>query len=180
MGSWEHPSLYLSISGRASQETAISASCEHALLDIYNSVWDWYKGWITRWGKLWKAFPLVSAPHFVSIFAPVNILFPFLRRTKVPTLWSSFFLSFMWSVNCIFVIPSFGANLSVSAYHMCSFVIGLPHSGYFLVPSICLRISWIHCFLKLISNPFFNVPQFLYPFFCWRRSWSFPASGYYK
>jgi hypothetical protein len=40
-----------------------------------------------------------------------------LRRTEAPTLWSSFFLSFMWSVNCILVIWSFGANihLSVSA-----------------------------------------------------------------
>ena len=32
----------------------------------------------------------------------------------------------MWSVNCILAIPSFGANihLSVSAYHVCSFVSG--------------------------------------------------------
>jgi hypothetical protein len=54
-----------------------------------------------------------------------------LRRTEAPTLRSSFFLSFMWSVNCILGIWSFGANihLSVSAYHVCSFVIGLPHSG---------------------------------------------------
>jgi hypothetical protein len=30
-------------------------------------------------------------------------------------------------------------HLSVSVYHVCSFVIGLPHSRrYFLVPSICL------------------------------------------
>jgi hypothetical protein len=35
----------------------------------------------------------------------------------------------------------------VSAYHVCSFAIGLPHSGwYFLFPSICLRILWSHCF----------------------------------
>ena len=34
----------------------------------------------------------------------------------------------------------------VSAYHVCSFVTGLPQSGwYFLVPSICLSISW-SCF----------------------------------
>jgi hypothetical protein len=45
--------------------------------------------------------------------------------------WSSFFLRFMWSVNCILDIPSFWANthLSVSVYHVCSFVTGLPHSG---------------------------------------------------
>jgi hypothetical protein len=43
-------------------------------------------------------------------------------------------LSFMWSVNCILGIPSFRAHnhLSVSIYHMCSFVIGLLHSGWYL------------------------------------------------
>ena len=72
-----------------------------------------------------------------------------LRRTKVSTLWSSFFLSFMFSVNCILVIWSFWASihLPVSAYHVFSFVFGLPHSGwYFLVLSICLRryfLVWI-------------------------------------
>jgi hypothetical protein len=53
-----------------------------------------------------------------------------LTRTEAPTLLSFFFLSFMWSVNCILAIWSFGANihLSVSAYHVCSCMIGLPHS----------------------------------------------------
>jgi hypothetical protein len=76
-------------------------------------------------------------------------LFSLLRRIKGSTLWTSFFLSFMWFVNCILGIPSFWANihLSVSAYHVGSFVIGLSHSGwYFLVPSICLWISQVHCF----------------------------------
>jgi hypothetical protein len=53
-------------------------------------------------------------------------------------------LRFMWSVNSILGILSFWANihLSVSAYHVCSFVIGLPHSRwYYLVPSIYLRTS---------------------------------------
>ena len=44
---------------------------------------------------IWVAFPSVSAPHFVSVFPPVSILFPLLRRTKASTLWTSFFLSFM-------------------------------------------------------------------------------------
>jgi len=35
----EHGTLYLSDSGRVSQETAISGSCHHALLGIHNSVW---------------------------------------------------------------------------------------------------------------------------------------------
>jgi len=98
-------------------------------------------GWIPQWGSLWMAFPSLSAPHFVSIFPPV-FLFPLLRRTEASTLWSFFFLSFMWSVNCILDFPSFWAmHLSMSVYHVCSFVIGLPHSGwYFVVPSICLSL----------------------------------------
>ena len=69
---------------------------------------------------------------------------PDLIKTEASTLWSSFFLSFMWCVNCILGIPSFWANihLSMSAYHVYSFVIGLPHSGwYFLILYICLWIS---------------------------------------
>jgi hypothetical protein len=91
----EHPPLYLPVSGRASQETFISGSCQHALLGIHNSVlvWKLYEGWLLRWGSLWMAFPSVFAPCFVSVFAPGNILFPFLRRTDAPTLLSSFFLS---------------------------------------------------------------------------------------
>jgi hypothetical protein len=56
----------------------------------------------------------------------------------------------MWSVNYVLDIPNFWANiyLSVSAYLVCSFVTGLPHSGYFLVLSTCLRISRSHCFLS--------------------------------
>jgi hypothetical protein len=76
------------------------------------------------------AFPSVSAPHFVYVSPPMGIVFPLLSRTEVSTLGSSFILSFMWSVNCILGIPSFWANihLSVSTDHVCSFVIGLPHS----------------------------------------------------
>ena len=67
---------------------------------------------------------------FVSIFPSLSVLFPLLRRTEAFTLWSVFFLSFMCFVNCLLGIPRFWANihLSVSTYHVCSFVIGLPHS----------------------------------------------------
>jgi hypothetical protein len=37
----EHPPLYLQGSGRASQETAISGSFQHAFFGIHNSVWVW-------------------------------------------------------------------------------------------------------------------------------------------
>ena len=67
----EHPHLYLSGSGRASQETAISGSRQHGLLGIQNSVWvsSLYMGWIPRWGSLWIAFSSVSVPHFVPVFS---------------------------------------------------------------------------------------------------------------
>ena len=122
----KHPPLYLSGSDRVSQETAISGSCQQALLDIRNSVWVWwlYMGWIHRWGSLWMAFPSVFAPHFVSVFPPVKILFTLLRSSEASTLWSFFFLGFMWSVNWILGILNFWTNihLSVSTYLVCLFL----------------------------------------------------------
>jgi hypothetical protein len=41
-------------------------------------------GWKPRWGSLWMVIPSVSAPHLVSVYPPVGILFPLLRRTKYP------------------------------------------------------------------------------------------------
>ena len=64
----------------------------------------------SRWGSLWMSFPLVSAPHFVSVFPPMRILFPLLRRIKVSTLWSSFFSSYIWFVNCVLGILRFWAT----------------------------------------------------------------------
>jgi hypothetical protein len=60
--------LYLSSNDRAPQVTAISGSCQQALVGIHNSVWVWwlYMGWIPRWISLWMAIPSVSAPHCVS------------------------------------------------------------------------------------------------------------------
>jgi hypothetical protein len=82
-----------------------------------------------KWGSFWMFIPSVSAPNFVSVTPSMGILFSLLRRIEVSTLWSSLFLSFMCFANCILGILSFWANihLSVSAYHVCSFVIGLPH-----------------------------------------------------
>jgi hypothetical protein len=127
----EHPLLYLPGADIALQDTAISGSCQQNLAGICNSVWVWwlYMGWIPGWGSLWMVLPWVSALNFVTL--SMGILFPILRRNKVSTFWSSFFLSFMCFANCILGILSFWVNihLSVSAYHVCSFVIGLPHSG---------------------------------------------------
>jgi hypothetical protein len=52
--------------------------------------------------------PLVYALNFVSVTPSMGILFPLLRRI----------LSF-WTI----------IHLPVSAYHVCSFMIGLPHLG---------------------------------------------------
>jgi len=43
----EHPPLYLSCSGTASQETAVLGPCQHALVGNSNIV-----GWISMWGSL--------------------------------------------------------------------------------------------------------------------------------
>ena len=127
----EHPLLYLPGTGKASQETVISESFQQNLAGICNSVFIWWliMGWTPRWGSLWMVHPFVSAPNFVSVTPSMGVLFPILRRGKVSTLWSSFFLSFMCFANCILGILSFWANihLSVSAYQVTSFVIGLPH-----------------------------------------------------
>jgi len=79
MVGWEHPPLYLSGTDRASQETAISGSCQQALVGIHNSVWVWwlYMGWIPRWGSLWMVFLSVSVPHFASYFLPWVFCSPF-------------------------------------------------------------------------------------------------------
>jgi hypothetical protein len=66
----EHPHLYWSGSGRASQGTAIPGFCQEALHGINNTVWVWYlqMGWIPRWGSLWMAFNLDSALLFAPEF----------------------------------------------------------------------------------------------------------------
>jgi hypothetical protein len=122
----------LCLLGIASQETAISGSFQQNLAGICNSVCVWWliMRWISKWGSLWMVLPSVSAPNFVFVTPSMGILFPILRRDEVSTLWSSFFLGFMCFANCILGILGFWANihLSVSAYHVSSFVIGLPHS----------------------------------------------------
>ena len=86
-------------------------------------------GWMLRWGSLWMVIPSGSAPHFVT--PSMGILFPILRRTEVSILWSSFFLSFMWFVNCILGIPSFWANIHLSVSACVFFCLGIPHSGWY-------------------------------------------------
>jgi hypothetical protein len=125
----EHPLLCLPGTGIASYETAISGSRQQNLAGICNSIWVWWviMGWIPGWGSLWIVHPFVLAPNFVTPF--MGILFPILGRNEVSTCCSSFFLIFFCFANCILGILSFWANihLSVSAYLVTSFVIGLSH-----------------------------------------------------
>ena len=73
--------------------------------------------------------PFVLALNFVSATPSIDILFPILGRNEVSMSLSSFLL-FLCFVSCILGILGFWANtnLSVSAYQVTSFVIGLPHS----------------------------------------------------
>jgi hypothetical protein len=129
----EHRLLYLPGTGIASQETAFSRFCQQNLSGICNSVWVWwlYMGWTPGWDSLWMVLPSDLALNFVLVNRSIGILFPILRRNEVSTLWSSFILIFNCFANFILGILSFWANiqLSVSSYHVCSFVIGLSHSG---------------------------------------------------
>ena len=86
----EQPRLYLPGYGRASQDTAISASCQEALLGIPNIVWFGDYIWDGSPGGAVSGWPFFQSLHSVSIFAPVSILFAFLRRTSTPTAWYSY------------------------------------------------------------------------------------------
>jgi hypothetical protein len=128
---YEPPLLYLPGTGIASYETAITGSLQQNLSGICNSVWDWWliMGWIPESGSLWIVHPFVLAPNFVSVTPLMGTLFPILRRNEVSTHRSSLFLIFLCFANCILGVLCFWANihLSVNAYLMTSFLIGLPH-----------------------------------------------------
>ena len=71
----EHLSLYLSGSGRASEETAISGSCQHALHSIHNSVclvtvhgMDLQVGAVTGWPFLQSLFHTLSLYFYHKYF----------------------------------------------------------------------------------------------------------------
>jgi hypothetical protein len=67
-----------------------------------NCIWDESPG-----GTIseWLSFSLCSTLYLHICSCEYFVL---LRRTEASTFWSSLFFSFMWSVNCILVIWSFG------------------------------------------------------------------------
>jgi hypothetical protein len=87
--------------------------------------------WTPVCSSLWMVHPFILAQNYFSVTPSMGILFPVLQRNEVSTHWSSFFLIFLCFANCILGILGFWANmhLSMSAYQVISFVIGLPHSG---------------------------------------------------
>ena len=136
--------LCLSDSGKASQETSISCFCQQTSLALTtlsgfgDSIRDGSLG-----GAVYGYPFLQFLLHTLSPYCSHAYFVPLLRRTEAPTLWPSFFLSFIWSGHSILGVLKIWANihLSMGTYYVCSFMIELPHSGYFLVPTICLRIS---------------------------------------
>jgi hypothetical protein len=94
-------------------------------------------------------------------------LFPLLISTEASTLWSSFFLGFIWSVNWILGIPNFWANihLSVSAYCVCYFCDWVTLHRMIFSSSIYLPVNFMKSlfFNSWVVFHCVNVPHFLYP-----------------
>ena len=121
MDGYEHPLLYLSGTGRASQETtSYIRFLSAAVVGIHNSVQVWwlFMSWICRWGSLCMVIPSVTALNFVSVPPSMAILFPLLRMIEGSTLQSSFFSSFINFTNYILDIPNFWANTHLSEVHI--------------------------------------------------------------
>ena len=119
-------------------------------LNICNSVCIWHllMGWIPRCSNPCMAFPSNSSILLVSVFPHMSVLFHILRRTQGTIFCASFFLSYIWAVNCDLGILNFWVNihLSMSACQFCSILTGLHHSGYFIIPSISLSVSTCYRF----------------------------------
>jgi hypothetical protein len=80
----EHPLLYLPGTGIASQEIAISGSCQQNLSGICNSVWVWwlYMGWIPSWNSVWMVLSSISAPNFVSVTPSMGCFVPHSKKER--------------------------------------------------------------------------------------------------
>jgi hypothetical protein len=135
MVSYEHPPLYLSGSSRASQETAISGFCQHALLGIHNSLClITVYGMDPQVGQSLDIFPSVSAPHFVSIITPLCIFVtPSKKDLSNHTLVSFLRVSCgLWIVSWVF--RTFGL---ISTYQWVHTMCVLLWLGYLTQDDIC-------------------------------------------
>ena len=90
MVGYKHPHLYWSGSGRASQKTTISGSCQHALLGINNIVWVscLHMGWIPQVGQSLDglSFSLYSTLHPCISFRQQQFLVKAVEMCKWPCL----------------------------------------------------------------------------------------------
>jgi hypothetical protein len=112
-----------------------------------------------------------------------SILFPLLREIHAFSLRSLLVHSLSGCVDCSIIILYFKANnhLKVSIYH--GFLSGsgyLIQDFFFLVPDICLKISWCHFFKQLSDTPLCKHTTFIYLFFSWQTTGLFSVSGYYE
>ena len=115
---------------KASQQTAIFGSCQLNLAGICNSVWVWwlYIGWIPSWGNLWMALYSVSALKFFYNSLHGNfVLYSKTERNIHTLVFLLLLLEYHVFCNCILGSLTFFVTiyLSVSMYHVSSFVIGL-------------------------------------------------------
>jgi hypothetical protein len=82
---WLALSICKALAGPLRRQQYQTPFSKYFLASTIVSVWWLYLGWIPRLDSLWMAFPSVSSLYSVSIFVPVSILFPFLKRTETPT-----------------------------------------------------------------------------------------------
>jgi hypothetical protein len=95
MVAYEYLHLHCSGAGRAFKEPGF---CQQVLLDLRNSlgVWCLQMGWFPWWGRLWMAFPSVSAPFVLSL----------------SSLWTGTTLGWKFFNGCVPRIPHLGLCLS--------------------------------------------------------------------
>jgi hypothetical protein len=110
----EHPPLYLAGSGRASQETAITGSCQQALLRILNSVWVWClnMGWIPRWDNVGSKSGAETEEKAIQRL-PRLLLYRVLHGGRICMKEVSIYQ--MWSDHWLWKIRSWAANYTPSA-----------------------------------------------------------------
>jgi hypothetical protein len=86
----QNPPLYLSGTYKASHKTAISGSCQQALVGIHNSVWIW---WLCEMDPhVGQSLDYVSfrfCSKLCLCISSCGYFDPLLRSTEVSTLWSS-------------------------------------------------------------------------------------------
>ena len=142
MFSWEHQPLYLSGTGRDFPDTAISGSCQQALVGIHNSVLVWwlYVGWIPG-GAVSECPFLQSLLHNLFLCLSYNGYFSTLRRTKLSTLWSS--SSWDWFVLWIIHWLLLASDL-ISTYEW--------------VHTMCVLYDWVTT-LRMIFSISFHLPK---------------------